>query len=243
MRDEYGGIGIEEAHDPEAWMEFHHQPIMFPGDPIVLEEQAEQPDEQMGEGEEEAQMTSDEAATSPFTDVSEPNVEPARQLKTRYPLVDPAMPHSPASILVWLSERIERRSLRGVYSEERIRGRLNAIGDLLRDCMVHQAPGEQAILFDVISELGDLTDDEGSPIHNLSSGEISSEFRQAHQAMQVGVGMLRAAVDGTLPIGIPSSGSVVTDSIADSLMDDGPEEGDNAVARYMRAMNDPRNMG
>ena len=53
MRDEYGEIGIEETHDPEAWMEFHHQPINFPGDPIVLEEQAEQPDEQMGEGEEE----------------------------------------------------------------------------------------------------------------------------------------------------------------------------------------------
>eukprot|EP00435_Cladocopium_sp_Y103_P068454 s73_g31.t1 len=218
MRDQFGDVGLGETDDPEGWMEFHHGHGVPRGEPIVLEEpEPEESNRMMLEESEEATM--DEAGSDPPT--SETNVDPTRVL----------------------SARVDRRIQRGVYTSDGISGRKQALASLLMDCMVHQSPAEQGILLETVAGLEDLTDDEHSPVHALAPGQVEIELRQAHQAMQVGAVLFRAAAAArSTGSNLANSGSVVVDAIADSLISDGPEEADNAVARYMRELNNPNNM-
>ena len=217
MRDEYGDLDISEAHDPDEWMAFHHN-VQFPdrADPILTE------DDPMEEDEEE--------------------VEENRKLKVRYPIENSRIPHSPAAVLVWFTERIERRVARGFYAPSYVAGRLQALSDFIQDCLTATTMEQHQVYMEVIGNLGDLSSDEDSPIHQLGAYGIETELRQAHQAIQIGtslVATVAAAATGSMPsTGGSSAGSVVTDAIADSMISGTY----NPVSRYMRGLNDPGRM-
>ena len=217
MRDEYGDLDISEAHDPDEWMAFHRN-VQFPdrADPILTE------DDPMEEDEEE--------------------VEENRKLKVRYPIENSRIPHSPAAVLVWFTERIERRVARGFYAPSYVAGRLQALSDFIQDCLTATTMEQHQVYMEVIGNLGDLSSDEDSPIHQLGAYGIETELRQAHQAIQIGtslVATVAAAATGSMPsTGGSSAGSVVTDAIADSMISGTY----NPVSRYMRGLNDPGRM-
>jgi hypothetical protein len=217
MRDEYGDLHISEAHDPDEWMAFHHN-VQFPdrADPILTE------DDPMEEDEEE--------------------VEENRKLKVRYPIENSRIPHSPAAVLVWFAERIERRIARGFYAPSYVAGRLQALSDFTQDCLTATTMEQNQMYMEVIGNLGDLSSDEDSPIHQLGAYGIETELRQAHQAIQIGTSLVAtvaaAATGSMLPTGGSSTGSVVTDAIADSMI----SGTDNPVSRFMRGLNDPGRM-
>ena len=154
MRDNFDCIGLDETDDPEGWMEFHHAEVQLRGDPTVVDEQPPLD----AENEEESHETMDEAATSP-PDSSDLDVP------RHFTLVNDAMPHSPASLLVWLTERIDNRVLRGTYSQSHADSKKVPLSQFLRDCLIHQGQDDQRILMDLVKQLPDLTDDESSPIH------------------------------------------------------------------------------
>ena len=99
----------------------------------------------------------------------EEEIEERRKLKVRYPIHNSRIPHSPASVLVWYTERIERRVARGFYAPSYVAGRLQALSDFLQDCLTARTMEQHQVHMDVIGELGDLSSDEDSPIHQLGA--------------------------------------------------------------------------
>ena len=197
--------------------------------PIVEEEQ---PPVDL-ENEEESYATMDGAAT-PSPDSSDLDVPHHLQLATRYPVWNIEMPHSPASLLVWLTERIDNRVLRGTYSQTRGDAKKGPLSQFLGDCLIHQGTNDQQILMDLVKQLPDLTDDENSPIHQLSQDQIELEFRQAHQAVQVGSNLLTRIAMAAEFGSAPTTASAVVNAVADAMMTDE----DNELALHMRAMNE-----
>jgi hypothetical protein len=167
----------------------------------------------------------------------EEEVEENRKLKVKYLIENSRVPHSPAAVVVWFTERIERRVARGFYAPSYVEGRKQALFDLLRDCMMFTAPAEQRVYLDVIGNLGDVTDDEDSPVHALGPYGVETELRQAHQAIQIGTSLSASAASAPM-MSAPSSGSMVTDAVADAMMDGS----DNTISHYMRYLNDPGRM-
>lgn len=228
-RVHFDGSGLDETNDPRGWMEFHQKALQQRGDPMVEDEQ---PPVDL-ENEEESYATMDGAAT-PSPDSSDLDVPHHLQLATRYPVWNIEMPHSPASLLVWLTERIDNRVLRGTYSQTRGDAKKGPLSQFLGDCLIHQGPNDQQILMDLVKQLPDLTDDENSPIHQLTHDQIELEFRQAHQAVQVGSNLLIRIAMAAETGSAPTTASAVVNAVADAMMTDE----DNELALHMRAMNE-----
>ena len=229
-RDNFDGIGLEETDASGGWMECHHAAYQLHGDPMVVDDQ---PSLDL-ENEEESHETMDETATSP-PDSSDLDVPHHLRLATRYPLVNNEMPHSPASLLVWLTERIDNRVLRGTYSQSQADAKKGPLSQFLGDCLIHQRQNDQQILMDLVKQLPDLTDDESSPIHQLTHNQLELEFRQAHQAVQVGSNLITSIAMAAETGAAPTTASAVVNAVANAMI----PNADNEISLHMRAMNEP----